>query len=99
MKHSITTVLLGLLMVLFGETIAQQKDHPDARQIPQKVMDGLKAKFPNPEIDKWTKEKEGESVVYDIEFKQGGQQLEADIREDGTMHNWEKGNRSKVSPV
>lgn len=59
-------------------------------KIPQVVMDALKAKFPKAEIYKWTKEKEGEMVVYDIEFKQEGWKFEADIKEDGTIHNWEK---------
>lgn len=62
----------------------------DEKEIPKKVMDALKAKFPKAEITKWTKEKEGDKVVYDIEFKQGKQKFEADIFEDGTIHNWEK---------
>jgi hypothetical protein len=59
-------------------------------KIPSKVMDALKAKFPNPEIDKWTRETEGVVVLYDIEFRQGGRKFEADIKEDGTFHNWER---------
>ncbi len=59
-------------------------------KIPKLVMDALKAKFPKAEIHKWTKEKEGDIVVYDIEFKQEGRKFEADIKEDGTIHNWEK---------
>jgi hypothetical protein len=53
-------------------------------------MAALKAKFPDAEIHKWTKEKEGDTVVYDIEFKQGDQKFEADIKEDGAFHNWER---------
>jgi hypothetical protein len=59
-------------------------------KIPQVVMNTLKAKFPQAEIHKWTKEKEGDIVVYDIEFKQNGRKFEADIKEDGSIHNWEK---------
>jgi hypothetical protein len=58
-------------------------------KIPQVVMDGLKAKFPNAEIHKWTEEKEGDIIVYDFEFTQDGRNFEADIMEDGTIHNWE----------
>lgn len=50
----------------------------------------MKAKFPKAEIHKWTKEKEGDIVVYDIEFQQEDRKFEADIKEDGTIHNWEK---------
>jgi hypothetical protein len=59
-------------------------------EMPKVIMDALKARFPDAEIQKWTKEKEGDIVVYDIEFKQQGRKFEADIKEDGTIHNWEK---------
>ena len=84
-----TVVLAGLFLAM-PPASAQDKGKPDVDKIPKKVMDALKAKFPNPEIQKWTKEKEGDIVLYDIEFKQGGRKFEADIKEDGTIHNWEK---------
>src|SRR5262249_43928362 len=68
----------------------QAEDQGDPEKIPEAVMDSLKAKFPKPEITKCTKEKEGGAVVYDIEFKQDGRKCEADIKEDGTMLNFEK---------
>ncbi|MFH1313490.1 MAG: PepSY-like domain-containing protein [Candidatus Eisenbacteria bacterium] len=58
--------------------------------IPRVVMDGLTARFPNAEIQKWTREEEDDIFLYDIEFKQDGWKLEADIKEDGSIHNWEK---------
>src|SRR5262245_19488106 len=58
-------VLAGLV---FG-AIAQDQAK-DVDKIPKKVMDALKSKFPNAIIHKWTKEKEGDDVVYDIEFKE-----------------------------
>src|SRR5262249_22500163 len=70
----------------------------DEKEIPKKVMDALKAKFPKAEITKWTKEKEGNDVVYDIEFKQEGRKFEADIKEDGTILNWEKEIAAKDLP-
>jgi hypothetical protein len=77
---------------------AQEKDKPDLDKIPQKVMGALKSKFPKAEIHKWTKEKEGDVVVYDFEFKQDGQKFEADIKEDGAIHNWEKAIAAKDLP-
>jgi len=62
--------------------------------VPETVMKGLKARFPHSEITKWTKEQEGEMVIYDFEFTQEGHRLEADVKEDGSIHNWEK----EVSP-
>jgi hypothetical protein len=69
---------------------AQEKTKLNLDKIPKKVMNTLKAKFPKAEIHKWTREKEGDIVIYDIEFKQEGRKFEADIKEDGTIHNWEK---------
>jgi len=66
------------------------KDDLELDKIPEVVMDALKAKFPKAEIHKWTKEKEDDIVIYDIEFKQEGRKFEADIKEDGLIHNWEK---------
>lgn len=94
-RHLHWAVLAGLLAVCNAQ--AQDKK-PDLSQIPKAVMDTLKAKFPKAEIHKWTKEKEGNDVIYDIEFKQSGQKFEADIKEDGTIHNWEKEIASKDLP-
>jgi hypothetical protein len=68
----------------------KDKDKLDLDKIPKKVMEALKAKFPKAAIHKWTKEKEGDAEVYDIEFKIGDRKYEADIKEDGTIVNWEK---------
>lgn len=59
-------------------------------KIPEVVMNALNTKFPDAEIHKWTQEEEGEIILYDIEFEQVGKKFEADIKEDGTIHNWEK---------
>jgi len=83
-------VLTGLLLMASGGHAQEKKDKLDIDKIPKKVMDTLKAKFPKAEIDKWTKEKEGADVVYDIEFKIEGRKWEADIKEDGTLLNFEK---------
>ncbi len=95
----------GLFMVLFAGLLLAQpaarapdKDKLGLDKIPKKVMDALKAKFPKAQIHKWTKEKEGEIVVYDIELKQEGRKFEADIKEDGTIHNWEKEIAAKDLP-
>lgn len=82
-------VLTGLFLAQ-PAVCAQEQNKLNLDQIPKKVMDALKAKFPLAEIDKWTKEKEGGIVIYDFEFKQKGRKFEADIKEDGTIYNWEK---------
>ncbi len=85
----ITIVFAGLLLSA-PAVFAQKTAQADLDKIPRKVMDGLKARFPTAEIHKWSKEKEGDIFVFDFEFTQDGQKFEADIKEDGTIHNWEK---------
>src|SRR5258708_2956010 len=55
-------------------------------------------KFPNAKIHKSTKEKEGGTVVYDLEFTQKGRKFEADVKLDGTIVNWEKEIAAKDLP-
>ena len=84
---------------LFAAPISSAQDKKlDLDKIPKPVMDTLKAKFPKAAIHKWTMEKEGDKIVYDIEFKQGEQKFEADIFGDGTLHNWEKEIAAKDVP-
>ena len=77
--------------LLAGSSIRAQdkKDKLELDQIPKAVMDALKVRFPKAEIQKWTKAKEGDDIVYDIEFIQKGRKGEADIKENGTYVNFE----------
>jgi hypothetical protein len=90
------TVAAFLLAMMVAS--AQAKKNLELDKIPKKVMDTLKGKFPKAEIHKWTKEKEGAKDMYDIEFKQEGKKFEADIFDDGTIHNWEKEIAAKDLP-
>jgi hypothetical protein len=85
-------VLVALLAGLVSPVAAEDKDKKKDKKekLPQKVMDALKAKFPKAVIKKWDKEKEGDDVVYDVEFEVGGVKYEADIKEDGTILEYEK---------
>jgi hypothetical protein len=88
---SLVAVLVALFLI--GSQARGQekaKDKLDLDKIPKAVMDALKSKFPKAEIHKWTKAKEGDDVVYDIEFKENGRKCEADIKENGTYINYEK---------
>jgi hypothetical protein len=94
-------LLAGLLLT--GPAARAQdkkgKDKLDLDKIPKAVMDALKAKFPKAEIHKWTKAKEGDDIVYDIEFTQAGRKCEADIKENGTYINFEKEIAAKDLPA
>jgi len=96
-RFSIFPLILLLCLVFSceqqgGKVDVEKKAETDLEldKIPKVVMDALNAKFPKAEIHKWTKEKEDDIVVYDIKFKQEGRKFQADIKEDGTIHNWEK---------
>ena len=96
-RFSIFASVILLCLVFSCEPAGEKADvekkaeaPPELDKIPAAVMAALKAKFPDAEIHKWTKEKEGDIVVYDIEFKQREQKFEADIKEDGSIHNWER---------
>lgn len=94
LTHALAATAVGLVFVLSLSIHARAQDAnrqpDDAGQIPPAVMDALKARFPKAEIAKWTREKEGEIVLYDIEFRQDGIKFEADITDTGRIDNWEK---------
>lgn len=81
---------LSLLVLLAGFDGMPQQPAVSGRSIPENVMTVLTAKFPQAQIDKWTREKEDGKDVYDIEFRQSDRKFEADIFADGTIHNWEQ---------
>jgi len=94
-------VLLIASLFVGPRTSAQDQkgsDKLELDKIPKVVMEALKAKFPKAQIHKWTKEKEGDDVVYDIEFKQENRKCEADIKENGTYINFEKALAAKDLP-
>ncbi len=84
------TVLVAVSVLVAPDAHAQVTDTLSLEQIPSQVMDALMARFPQAEIHLWTREEEDEIVIYDIEFTQQGRKFEADIKEGGTIHNWER---------
>jgi len=99
MRHS-AILLISLALVAFvgTATVRAQEEPVPQDKIPKAVMDALLSKFPKAKIDKCTKAKEGNDVVYDIEFKQDGRKCEADIKENGTFINFEKAIDAKELP-
>ena len=54
-------------------------------KLPDAVRKTLDDKFPNAKIEQATEEKEGGTMVWDIEFRVGKKHQETDIAQDGTM--------------
>ena len=102
-RRNHVAVVTAAAVMFAGELMVWSQENQDKAKdldkIPKQVMDALKAKFPKAEIRKWTKEKEGDDVVYDIEFKENGRACEADIKEDGTYINYEKAVAAKDLPA
>lgn len=89
-RYLVIAFMAVLLSVLSGQADAVAQQKKPAGKIPANVMATLKSKFPQAVIRRWTREQEGDIVLYDIEFKQAGRNFEIDIREDGSIENWEK---------
>lgn len=94
MRGAFLAVVTGLLLAPIACTRVEERgerseDTLDLDQIPGQVTAALNARFPGAEIQQWTREEEDGIVIYDFEFLQQGRKREADIGEDGTIHNWE----------
>jgi hypothetical protein len=88
-QHVVGVAALGLAVLIAVLSIEAGEEKVPLDKVPKPVMDALLSKFPKAKIDKCTKEKEGNDIVYDIEFKQEGRKCEADIKENGTFINYE----------
>ncbi len=97
MKNSLSAVVLAFY--LLGGILTAQEKSATGDNLPAQILEGLKMKFPKAVVQKWTKEQEGETVLYDIEFEQNGKKLEADIRADGTIDNWERAIAVRTLPA
>ena len=88
MKTFIAMVALAGVAFLVAVASAQdEKVEPD--KLPQKVKDTLKMRWSTAKITVATKTMENGAVVYDIEMTQDGKKREADIKEDGSIVNFE----------
>ena len=78
----------GLLTVL-GHWAVAEDEKVEADKLPEKVKATLKTRWATAKIVVATKTMEGGAVVYDIEMTRDGKKCEADIREDGSIVNFE----------
>lgn len=99
MRQSVVLVV-AFTLVLFVQARAARADEEKVPQdkIPKAVMEALLAKFPRAKIEKCTREKEGDDIVYDLEFTQEGRKCEADITEKGVYINYEKAIQARDLP-
>ena len=97
-KFLVLTQAAALCFIVGSSASQAQEEAVSPDKIPQVVLDALKSKFPQAKIDKCTKAKEGDDIIYDIEFKQEARKCEADIKENGTYINYEKAIEAAALP-
>jgi hypothetical protein len=76
-----------------------QDEKVDIDKLPSKVAATLKAKFPGAKITSASKTTENGAIVYDIEMTRGGRKHEMDLKEDGTIVNFENEISVKALPA
>ena len=62
----------------------------DLSGLPPEVAKAFQTRFPGAKLEKWTQETEDGAEIYDFEFSKGGRKLEADLKADGSILNWEE---------
>lgn len=99
MHHSVVAIGAFALFMLIGTSqVSTQEEAVSQDKIPKVVMDALLARFPRAKIDQCTRAREGDDIVYDIEFRQEGRKCEADIKANGAYINFEQAVESKDLP-
>ena len=94
MKTIVRLIACAALLAVVSPIAAAQKaaaedEKVEADKLPQKVKDTLKTRWSTAKITVATKTMEDGAVVYDIEMTQDGKKREADIKEDGSIVNFE----------
>jgi uncharacterized membrane protein YkoI len=106
LNHSLC-VFVGVVALVLGVCCvraADEKDDDEAKKlkesdVPQKVMDAVKARFPGAKVESAERETEDGNVIYDVELTADGRKYEADLKEDGTFIEIEKALDAKDHPA
>ena len=89
MKTIVRLIACAALLVAIAQITLAEDEKVEADKLPQKVKETLKTRWSSAKITIATKTMENGAVVYDIEMTQDGKKREADIKEDGTIVNFE----------
>ncbi len=89
MKTIVRLFACAALLAAVALAAVAEDEKVEADKLPQKVKDTLKTRWSSAKITIATKTMENGAVVYDIEMTQDGKKREADIKEDGTIVNFE----------
>lgn len=89
MKTVIGIITYAALLSMLAPGAWAQDERVEIDKLPQKVAGTLKARFPGAKITAATKAIENGEVIYDIEMTKNGRKHEMDLKEDGTIVNFE----------
>lgn len=89
MTMTLRIVTAATLALAVASTGAAQDEKISADKLPPKVAAALTTKFPGATITTATKTRENGELIYDIEMTRGGRKHEMDVREDGSIVNFE----------
>jgi len=89
MKTSLRILTSAALFAFLTSAAWATDEKVDATKLPQAVAKTLDARFPGATITTATKTKEKGEVIYDIEMTRDGRKHEMDVREDGSIVNFE----------
>lgn len=83
---------LGLIVVLAlaVPAVVGDEEKVPLDKLPQKIVDAVKAKFPDAKLVSAEKEKENNEIVYEVAIKNKDQKIEVTLKEDGTIIEIEK---------
>jgi hypothetical protein len=81
--------LVALALFLAGPMRADEEKVP-LDKLPQKVVDAVKAKFPDNKMTHASKEKENNEVIYEVSLKNGDLNIDVEVKPDGTIVTVEK---------
>jgi uncharacterized membrane protein YkoI len=84
-RLSISTALAALVGLALVAGPARAQAQKSDVKLPDVVKKTFDAKFPGAKVDKIDAEEEEGVMVYDIEFRDGNTEKEADIAADGTL--------------
>lgn len=77
--------LLAVAGLLFGSTVQADEEDVPLTRLPAKVRDAVKAKFPEAELVKASKEVDEGVVLFEVGIKNKGQTIEVTVNEGGQI--------------
>jgi hypothetical protein len=78
------SILFGLLFtVIMATSCSDNKISED--KVPGAVVNSFKTKYPSATNTKWITEKKDGKTIYEAQFKNGTEEVEAEFNEDGSF--------------